>query len=313
MHVGDSHERRFDESAGQTLDSNTACPECEGRVVADGGERHCADCGLIVGQYHIDHGATKRQAPESESDIDPRQVGAPQTKTMHDGGLTTRIGRYRDGRGQTLDRKTKRRFHRLRRQHRHARHGSKRERNLELGLQEVSRLVGALGIGESREEQAAVIFRQAQSEDLLRGRSIEGIAAASVHAACRCAGLPRSIDEVGNRARVSSERVRSAYQVLNEELGLPAVPQTPSDFVPKHASALDVGDRIRKRALDLAEIAVETGVANGRQPSGIAAACLYQAAREYGPSRTQKQVAEVADVTVVTVRVGWQELCERVC
>jgi transcription initiation factor TFIIB len=91
------------------------------------------------------------------------------------------------------------------------------------------------------------------------------------------------------------------------------VPQTPSDFVPKYASALNVSDRIRKRALDLAEIAVETGVANGRQPSGIAAACLYQAAREYGPSRTQKQVAEVADVTVVTVRVGWQELCERVC
>ena len=171
-------------------------------------------------------------------------------------------------------------------------------------------MVGALDLTDSLAEQAATIFRRAQDEELLRGRSIEGIAAASVHGACRCIGLPRSIDEVGEVARVTTERVRSAYGVLNEELGLPAVPQTPRDFVPKYASALDIDTRVQKRALDLADYAVETGVANGRQPSGVAAACLYHAARERGADRTQATVADVADVTPATLRHQWKALCE---
>jgi len=175
-------------------------------------------------------------------------------------------------------------------------------------LQEVSRVIGALGLSTSLEEQAAVVFRRAQSEDLLRGRSIEGVATASVHAACRCAGLPRSVEEVGAVARVTTDRVRNAYGVLNEELGLPTAPQTPREFVPKYASALELGSHIRKRALELANLAVDSGVANGRQPSGVAAACLYQAAQERGHARTQAELADLADIAPVTLRVRWTEL-----
>jgi transcription initiation factor TFIIB len=306
MYPGDVYETGFDESTGQTLGATATCPECDGQIAADAGERHCTDCGLIVDEYRVDHSATKRPAPES--DDDPSHVGAPRTRTMHDGGLTTEIGRHRDGAGHTLDGAKRRRLGRLRTQQRRARHGSKREQNLETGLREVSRVVGALGLTDALDEQAAVIFRRAQDEDLLLGRSIEGVAAASVHAACRCAGLPRTIDEVEAVARVKADRVRNAYRVLNDELGLPTVPQTPRDFVPKFASALGVGARLRKRALDLADLAVETGVANGRQPSGIAAACLYQATRERGHTRTQADLAEVADVTPVTLRLGWHDL-----
>lgn len=306
MQPGESYETGFDESTGKTINATATCPECDGQVVADAGERHCTDCGLIIDEYHIDHGATKRQPPESETD--PSHVGAPQTKTMHDGGLTTQIGRYRDGTGQPIDGRQRRRLRRLRTQHRRARHGSKRERNLEQGLREVSRMIGALGLPESLDEQAAVIFRRAQAADLLLGRSIEGVAAASVYAACRCAGLPRAVDEVGRVARVTTERVHNAYGVLNEDLGLPTIPQTPRDFVPKFAAALDITATTRKRALDLAELAVETGVANGRQPSGVAAACLYQATHECDTTRTQAELADLADVTPVTLRTGWHDL-----
>ena len=308
MHPGDVYETGFDESTDRSIDADAACPECDGDVIADGGERHCTDCGLIVDDYHIDHGATAWSAPESSED--PRHIGAPRTATMHDGGLTTQIGRFRDGTGDQLDGARRRRLRRLRTQHRRARHGSKRERNLEFGLQEISRIVGVLDLTDSLNEHAAVVFRRAQRADLLRGRSIEGVTAASVHAACRCTGLPRSVDEVGAVARVTTERVRNAYSVLNDELGLPAVPQTPRDFVPKFASELGVAARLRKRALELAEFAVETGVANGRKPSGIAAACLYHATRERGQDWTQQELAALADVTPVTLRAGWQDLCE---
>jgi transcription initiation factor TFIIB len=113
-------------------------------------------------------------------------------------------------------------------------------------------------------------------------------------------------------ARVGTSKVLHAYRVLNDGLNLPAPPQTPRDFVPRYAADLDVDTRVRKRALDLAERAIETGVANGRKPSGVAAACLYQASREVGPARTQAAVAEVAGVTPVTVRTGWKALLDAI-
>ena len=45
----------------------------------------------------------------------------------------------------------------------------------------------------------------AQSEDLLVGRSIEAMAAASVYGACRCNGLPRTLGDVSEPARVSRQ------------------------------------------------------------------------------------------------------------
>jgi transcription initiation factor TFIIB len=312
MHPGDVYETGFDESNGNHLDAAATCPECDGSVITEAGERHCEDCGLILEAYRIDHGATARRVPDAGTETNPRHVGAPRTPTMHDGGLTTTIGRFRDGNGRQLDTDTRRRLRRLRKLHRRARHGSKRERNLERGCQEVGRLSGALGLGGSLEERAAMCFRRAQADDLLRGRSIESMAAGSVYAACRCAGLPRSADEIGAVARVGTSKVLHAYRVLNDGLNLPAPPQTPRDFVPRYAADLDVDTRVRKRALDLAERAIETGVANGRKPSGVAAACLYQASREVGPARTQAAVADVAGVTPVTVRTGWKALLDAI-
>jgi len=70
-------------------------------------------------------------------------------------------------------------------------------------------------------DQACQLFRSAQNENLLRGRSIEAIAAASVYGACRCNGLARLVGEVSEMARVVESRVTNAYKTLNEELGLP--------------------------------------------------------------------------------------------
>jgi len=49
-------------------------------------------------------------------------------------------------------------------------------------------------------------------------------------------------------------------------------------------------------------------VISGRNPGGVAAACLYTAATETGHGLTQQAAAEVADVTPVTLRATYQEL-----
>ena len=102
----------------------------------------------------------------------------------------------------------------------------------------------------------------------------------------------------------------NAYKTLNTELGLPAQPVTPSAFVPRLASELDVSDQIRQRARQLAEASESTGATTGVRPSGFAAACLYKAGREDGRWLTQSDVADVANVSVVTVRTHRDALDE---
>jgi transcription initiation factor TFIIB len=158
------------------------------------------------------------------------------------------------------------------------------------------------GGGDEGGDQACQLFRSAQREALLYGRSIEAIAAASVYGACRCAGCSRLLGEVSEVACVAESRVTNAYKALNEGVGLPAEPLSPSMFVPRLASTLECFDALRQRARTLAERAEERGLTTGAHPAGFAAACLYIAGREWGGRLTQNEVAEAADTSAATVR-----------
>nr|WP_326837060.1 transcription initiation factor IIB family protein [Halarchaeum rubridurum] len=297
MATRDIYETGFDEDV-RTESSANQCPECDGRVTTNAVETICEDCGLVIDEQRIDHGPEWRGF-----DVDERErTGAPLTAARHDRGLSTEIGRGTDANGNELSGQKRRRLARMRREQTRGRFQSKAERNLAHGLSEVRRISSALELSETTRDQACQLFRSAQNEDLLQGRSIEAMAAASVYGACRCNEWPRTLDDITESARVKQSRVTNAYTTLNTELGLPAQPMTPSAFVPRLASELDVSDQIQQRARQLAEASESAGASTGVRPSRFAAACLYKAGCEQGQLLTQSAVAEVANVSSATVR-----------
>ncbi|PAU81573.1 transcription initiation factor IIB [Halorubrum salipaludis] len=305
MATRDIYESGFDEDV-RTESSANQCPECNGRVTTNTVETVCEDCGLVIEEQRIDHGPEWRVYDDEECE----RTGAPLTAARHDRGLSTEIGRGTDAKGNEISGQKRRRLARMRREQTRGRWRSKAERNLAHGLGEVRRLASALELSDSVRDQACQLFRSAQNEDLLRGRSIEAIAAASVYGACRCNGLSRLVDDVSEMARVAESRVTNAYKTLNEELGLLAEPVSPSMFVPRLASDLECPDEIRQRARALAEQAEEHGVTTGVHPAGFAAACLYKAGQEHGQWVTQSDVAETGNVTPTTVRTHHETLDE---
>jgi transcription initiation factor TFIIB len=140
------------------------------------------------------------------------------------------------------------------------------------------------------------------------GRSIEAMTAASVYAACRCAGLPRLLEEVTAVAAVPHDRVQNAYTALNRELRLPAMTVGPAEYIPRLTSELDISPATRRRAADLARVMIASGATSGCKPAGIAAACLYQAGLEQGERVTQHVLADAAGITPVTLRTRWKHL-----
>jgi len=254
---------------------------------------------LIVDEDHLDYGPEWFDSPENSSQ---RRTGTPLTAGRHDRGLSTEIGWKRDGQGNAIPGRKRSQLNRLRREHRRSQWRSKRERNLGYSLGEVRRIVSALELPDSLCEQACMLFRRAQEEDLCQGRSLEGVAAASVYAVCRCNGLGRTREEVSQLATCSQSDLECAYSAMNTELELPTPIPRPQHSLPRLAATLEVPDEIRHRALELATLAEDAGITSGRRPRGFAATCLYRASRESGFGLSQQEVADSANTSRVTIR-----------
>ena len=280
--------------------SLTVCPECDGSLHPDRGETVCAACGLIVSEDHLDRGPEWRAFEEVERE----RTGAPLTHSRHDRGLSTEIGRGSRG----LSGRRRRRIARLRRQHNRARIATKADRNRVHAFTEIRRVVSALGLPTRTRESACILFARAQDADLLRGRSVEGFAAAALYAACRIGALSRTIREITAVAQASESELQAAYDAMNRDLGLPTGPVDPREFIPRFASELDLPPRVENHARDLVNDLQEAGHLDGRHPAGIAAGCLYAAATDHDYDLTQAEAADVADVTPVTLRATYQAL-----
>ena len=284
-----------------TATTTQTCPECESRVQTDDCETVCTNCGLVVDEHAIDPGPEWRSF--EDDDTNPERTGAPLTRSRHDRGLSTEIGH-----STRLKGRKRRRVARMRRQHKRTQIRSKAERNRVYAFTEIRRLVSALDLPEHVRDQSCVLFESAQDEGLLQGRSIEGFAAAVVYATCRTASVSRTATEVVGAAKARREELDAAYDAMNRELGLPTGPIDPREYLARFASELGLPTAVERRARDLATEAREAGIDTGRHPGGVAAACLYTAAQRAGVSLTQREAADVADVTPVTLRETYYDL-----
>jgi transcription initiation factor TFIIB len=305
-------ERHTEES--ETEDEGVqGCPECGSENLvnsADQSELVCDECGLVVEEDHVDRGPEWRAFNHSERQSKSR-VGAPTTQTMHDKGLTTTIDwKNQDAYGRSLSSEKRSQMHRLRKWQERIRTKDAGERNLQFALSEIDRMASALGVPRSVREVASVIYRRALNEDLIRGRSIEGVATSTLYAACRQEGIPRSLEEVAEVSRVDQKEIGRTYRYISQELNLEMKPVDPKQYVPRFCSDLDVSEEVKSKANEIIDTTAEQGLLSGKSPTGYAAAAIYAASLLCNEKKTQREVADVAQVTEVTIRNRYQEQIE---
>lgn len=304
VHLQD-HEQ---ESSHET--SERTCPECDSAQLAmDDGENEliCQECGLVVDESRIDRGPQWRAYTHQERNSKSR-VGAPTTQTMHDKGLTTNIDwKNQDAHGRSLSAEKRSQMNRLRKWHERIRTKDSNERNLQFALSEIDRMASALGVPRSVREVASVLYRRPLDEDLIRGRSIEGVATSALYAACRMEGIPRSLEEIAAVSRVDRSEIARTYRYIAQELELAMKPVDPKKYVPRYCSELGLADKVEFKANEIIDETSELGLLSGKSPTGYAAAAIYAAALLCGQKVTQRDVSDVADVTSVTIRTRYQE------
>ncbi len=290
------------------------CPSCNNETVIRDYQRSiviCESCGRILKEDIKDRGPEWRAFDQEQRDERSRG-GAPMTYTIHDKGLSTKIDwRNRDSRGKSLSPEKRSRMYRLRKWQRRIRVSDATERNLAFALSEMDRMSSQLGLPRNVREVAAMIYREAVQNKLIRGRSIEGVASAALYAGCRQTQMPRTLEEIAEVSRVEKKEIARSYRFITRELDIHLPPTDPANYVSRFGSELDVSGEVRTKAIELIRKAQDNKLTSGRGPTGIAGAALYIATILCGERRTQRDVAEAAHVTEVTVRNRYKELVEK--
>jgi transcription initiation factor TFIIB len=177
-------------------------------------------------------------------------------------------------------------------------------------MAELDRLTDMLHIPPSIKERAAIVYRKALDNGLVRGRSIAAIAAASLYAACRMSETPRTLKDVSAASRIRKKDVARCYRLLVRELDLRMPVEDPVKCISKIATKVEISMPTQQRAIRIINEAKKMGIVAGKDPMGLAAASLYVACVLEGEKKTQKEIAEVANVTEVTVRNRYKGLKE---
>ncbi len=231
--------------------------------------------------------------------------------SIHDKGLSTMIDwRDKDSYGKELTAGRRAQIYRLRKWQRRIRIGDAVDRNLTFALGEIERMVAHLSLPNDVKEAASYIYRKAVEERLIRGRSIEGVAAAALYAACRQCRIPRTLDEIAEVSRVSKKEIGRSYRFIIRQL-MKTPSSSPIDYIPRFASELGLSGEVEAKAIEILKKSAPYGLTSGRGPTGVAAAALYIATVLCNERRTQREIANVARVTEVTVRNRYKELAEK--
>ena len=287
------------------------CPECGSDNLVhdyDTGETVCGDCGLVLYEQMMDKGPEWRAFTQEEKASRSR-VGVPTSYSVHDKGLSTAISQVdRDAFGRKLPLSTRLQMWRLRKWQIRSRVHSSIDRNLAQAMAELDRLSDKVYIPAPIKEKAAVVYRKALDRGLVRGRSIAAIAAAALYAACRGSGTPRTLREIAEASLVDKKDVARCYRLLLRELDVHMPIADPLTYVSKIAERTGISGKTQGMAIQILRDARKRRAAAGKDPMGLAAAALYIACLQNNEKKTQKDIAEAAGVTEVTVRNRYKTL-----
>jgi transcription initiation factor TFIIB len=176
---------------------------------------------------------------------------------------------------------------------------------------ELERLSSIVSVSPPIKEKAAVAYRKALDKGLVRGRSINALAAASLYAACRKSGSPRTLSEIATASLVDKKDVARCYRLLLQELDFHMPISDPITFISKIAEKTGISGKTQGVAIAILREARQKRFSAGKDPMGLAAAALYIACLQNTEKNTQKEISEAAGVTEVTVRNRYKDLVKR--
>ncbi|MGC2574819.1 MAG: TFIIB-type zinc ribbon-containing protein [Candidatus Nitrosopolaris sp.] len=292
--------------------SNDECCVCGSDQlvsIPDSGEIVCEHCGAVISDRTEEKGPEWRTFVTSTAvrkGDDQNRTGMPFSLARSDMGLSTIIGRTnKDARGSKINSSV---LSRLRKWDSRIQVYTSTDKNLTQAFAQLDTLKSKLGLPSAVIEKTAYIYRKAQDNRLVLGRSISAALVAAIYAACREMGIPRTLTEIARKSNVKRKSVAKCYRQLLLELDLMIPMADPMKCITTVANKAKVSEKTKHHAINLMDIVIENEISAGKDPMGLAATVIYVSCIKTGEIKTQKQLADAADISDMTLRTRLRDL-----
>jgi len=286
------------------MQTSILCSACKNdRPITDpeSGELVCSCCGLVFSDKALESRAEWRNFDfEKNNSV---RTGSPTSLAYHDMGLSTVIGKANsDSSGRKLDSSMLPAIQRLRVWDFRTQAHSSTDRNLIRAFNELDRVKDKLGLSDAIIEKTAYIYRKAREKQLIRGRSTSSILSAAIYIACREMSASRTLKEVIDITNIKRKVISRAYRMLVSELDIKMPLVDPMKCVAKIANKAKLSEKTTRMAMRTMSDLTKKEISAGKGPMGLAATVLYLSCLSNNEHATQRDIAEAAGVTEVTIR-----------
>ena len=287
----------------QNVQDENSCIHLTSLFDDNTGEQICRKCGQILDSNMVDS-----SYDGFSKDFTNSRTGPKISITIHDGGLSTIIGRSNfDSSGKAVSYGMKGTLNRMRMWDSRSKSSTTAHRNLTIALLEINKLKGKMSLSDAIIERAAYFYRKASEKKLIRGRTVKGIVGACIYAACRDLGTTRTIIEISNCMQERRNIIAKSYRLLFRHLSLEVpVPDSTSSII-KFSNNLELPEKVKRDAIFILDILKENQVVAGKKPDAVAATVVYMACIKNNENISQQKISKISGITTITIRNRLEE------
>jgi transcription initiation factor TFIIB len=282
------------------------CPNCNkpSDIITDteSGETICGNCGMIL--------TDKSQETRAEwnafnaEDINAKsRTGSPLSLAKHDKGLSTIIGKInKDASGQQIDTAMHKTVGRWRMLDSRSQYYGSANRNLNIAFSKLQGIKNQLTLPDYAVEKTAYIYRKILEKGIVKGRSIDAAVVVASYIACKEMEIPRTLKEIAKLVNIKEKAAFSIYKKVIVELDIKVPLADPVRNIVTVANRCKISEKTRRHAIKVMDEIIKRRISASKNPMGLAGAVLYLSCKYHDEEITQKDIAEAAGVTEVTIR-----------
>lgn len=178
---------------------------------------------------------------------------------------------------------------------------------LNRGLKMIEDSKSVLDVAQNVIEMSKKLFKKLMNYRVFKGRQMEFIVAAVVYHGAKCVRAPRSLKEITTLSRTPKREVGKCVNLLNRILSFQCV-EVGDNAILQMCNKLNLRSFERSMALEVFKNINKMDLLGGRNPYTVSAVCILLVAKGLIPSLRYETVAEVANITVSTLKITMKEL-----
>lgn len=197
----------------------------------------------------------------------------------------------------------------------------KNERNMMSAFRDISAMCDSISLPKNVSDTAKQLYKRAEEEKIVRGKSADAVVACCILIACRQANVPRTFKEIHQLTRVPKKTLGQCFKAFEQAFDLsrpapadggdssgPAGGTSAENLLNRYCNQLHLHASIVTACEEVVIAARNHGIADGRSPISIAGAAIFFTSHLLNQPKNAKDICSVAGVSESTIKLVYRIL-----